>query len=127
MTSQFAKLNIELRDLRKARESPSFSAQCQMHIISRKKLLDATRFRDADVQLDAWYRTAKTARWNNLADVRRVYSHADGVKVGDVVYTVFNMCGNKYRLITEIFDKDQTILIRHILTHAEYDQEDWKK
>ena len=99
-----------------------------MHIISRKKLLEAaTRFRDADVQLDAWYRTAKTARWNSLAEVRRVYSHADGAKVGGVVYTVFNICGNKYRLIAEIFYKDQVMLIRHILTHAEYDQENWKK
>lgn len=99
-----------------------------MHIISRKKLLDAaTRFRDADVQLDAWYRTAKAARWNSLTEVRLVYSHADGVKVRDVMCTVFNISGNKYRLITEIFYKDQTILIRHILTHAEYDQEDWKK
>jgi mRNA interferase HigB len=99
-----------------------------MHVISRKKLFEAaTRFRDADVQLDAWYRTAKAARWNSLADARRVYSHADGVRVGDVVFTVFNICGNKYRLITEIFYKDQTILLRHVLTHAEYDREDWKK
>jgi len=100
-----------------------------MHIISRKKLLDAAkRFRDAEVPLDAWYRTAKTARWASLADVRRVYSHADGVKGrGGAVYTVFNLCGNKYRLITEIFYKDLTILIRHVLTYAEYDTEDWKK
>ena len=98
-----------------------------MHIISRKKLLEAaTRFRDADVQLDAWYRIAKAASWKNLAEVRRVYSHADGVRVGDVVYTVFNISGNKYRLATEIFYKDLTILIRRV-THAEYDQEDWKE
>src|SRR5689334_22031569 len=99
-----------------------------MHIISRKKLLEAAeRFRDADVQLDAWFRTAKSARWKNLTEVRRVYSHADGVKVGDVVLTVFNISGNKYRLITEIFYTDQTILVRHVLTHDEYDEEDWKK
>ena len=62
-----------------------------------------------------------------MADVRRVYSHADGVKVGALVYTVFNSWGNNYRLITEIFYKDRTILVRHVMTHAEYDKEDWKK
>jgi mRNA interferase HigB len=99
-----------------------------MHIISRKKLLEAAkRFPDAYGQLDGWYRTAKSAQWKSLADVRRTYSHADPVKAGDVVYTIFNIGGNKYRLITEIFYKDQTILVRHVLTHREYDKEDWKK
>jgi mRNA interferase HigB len=99
-----------------------------MHIISRKKLLEAAkRFADADRQLDGWYRTAKSAQWKSLAYVRRTYSHADPVKVGDVVYTIFNICGNKLRLIAEIFYEDQTILVRHVLTHEEYDKEAWKK
>ena len=77
--------------------------------------------------LDAWYRTAKGARWRNLAEVRRTYAHADGVPAGEITYTVFNIAGNKYRLITEIYYEDQTILLRHVLTHAEYDKGDWKK
>ena len=56
-----------------------------------------------------------------------MYRHADGVSVGDRVYTVFNISGNRYRLVTEIYFEDQTILIRHLLTHAEYDKDDWKK
>ena len=99
-----------------------------MHIISRKRLLQAaSEFRDAESQLDAWYRTAKAAQWNKLVDVRTVYAHADQVNVGENVYTVFNICGNKYRLITEIFYKDRTILIREVLTHAQYNKETWKK
>jgi mRNA interferase HigB len=62
-----------------------------------------------------------------FADVRRTYSHADPVKVGDVVYTVFNIGGNKPRLITEIFYADRTILVRYVLTHHEYEEEAWKK
>ena len=88
---------------------------------------DGQRFPDADRQLDGWYRTAKSAQWKSLADVRRTYSHADPVKVGDVVYTVFNIGGNNYRLITEIFYEDRTILVRDVLTHQEYDKEAWKK
>jgi len=99
-----------------------------MRIISRKKLLEAAkRFPDADRQLDGWYRTAKSVQWKSLADVRRTYSHADAVKVGDVVYTIFNIGGNNYRLITEIFYENRTILVRHVLTHQEYDKEAWKK
>ena len=99
-----------------------------MHIISRKRLLDADRkHRGLGVSLDAWYRTAKSAKWKSLEEVRQTYPHADGVPVGDRVYTVFNISGNSYRLVTEIFYDDATILIRHILTHAEYDKGGWKQ
>ena len=85
----------------------------------------------AATALDSWYRIAKQARWGSLEDVRRTYAHADGVIVGKGnqkrVYTVLNIGGNDFRLITEIFYDDQTVLIRHVLTHAEYDKEDWKK
>ena len=104
-----------------------------MHIISRKKLLDAAKQHGtkAASPLDTWYRIAKRARWESLEHVRQTYSHADGVTVGKGdqkrVFTVFNIGGNDLRLITEIFYVDQTVLIRHVLTHAEYDKEDWKK
>ena len=75
----------------------------------------------------AWYRTARSADWKSLVEVRKLYSHADGVKVGNLSYTVFNICGNRYRLIVEIFYRDRTILVRHVLTHSDYDREDWKK
>jgi mRNA interferase HigB len=102
-----------------------------LHIISRKKLLQAVeRFRESrslSTQLDAWYRTAKSARWKTLDDVRQTYSHADGVPAGEKVFTVFNIGGNNFRLITEIFYEDQTVLIRDVLRHDEYDKENWKK
>ena len=99
-----------------------------MHVISRKLLLEAGRIHgDISTQLDAWYRVAKSATWGSLEDVRRVYPAADGVPIEEVVYTVFNISGNRYRLITEIFYDDRTILIRGVLTHAEYDKGNWKK
>jgi mRNA interferase HigB len=99
-----------------------------MHIISRKKLLEADREHSGlGVPLDAWYRTAKSAGWQSLEEVRRTYSRTDGIPVGERVYTVFNISGNRYRLVTEIFYEDQTILVRQVLTHAEYDKGDWKK
>jgi len=101
-----------------------------LHIISRKKLSEAgTQHSTAITPLDSWYRIAKSARWRSLEDVRRTYRHADGVTVckrdQKRIYTVFNI--GDFRLITEIFYDDWRVLIRHVLTHAEYDKEDWKK
>lgn len=70
-----------------------------------------------------WYRVAKRARWQHLADVREDFAHAD--VVGE--YTVFNIAGNKYRLIVAIKYRHQIVYIRHILTHADYDKEKWKR
>jgi mRNA interferase HigB len=97
-----------------------------LHVISRKKLLEAET-KHGGVDLDPWYRVAKAAKWKNLQEVRESYSSADGVPVGDRVYTVFNVSGNRFRLVTEIYYKDQTILVRYVLTHAEYDKGDWKQ
>jgi len=66
---------------------------------------------------------ARKAGWQNIVEVRGDYPHAD--HVGRLV--VFNIAGNKYRLIAEIHFESQLILIRHILTHAEYDRDRWKE
>jgi mRNA interferase HigB len=99
------------------------SARSGMHVISRKRLKEsAARHRDLEVPLDAWFRIAKKAEWKNLADVRKTFSSADAVGK----WTVFNIKGNQYRLITEINYAFGRIYIRHVLTHAEYDRGIWK-
>ena len=101
-----------------------------MHVISRKRLLAAGERYGAKAST-ALESIAKGFQWGNLNDVRQTYSHADGVVVRKGVekrvYTVFNIAGNDFRLITEIFYDDRTILIRHVLTHSEYDKGDWKR
>lgn len=95
-----------------------------MHVISRKKLLEAAeRHGDLSVPLDVWYRVAKRAEWKNLMDVRREFPTADAVDK----FTVFNIKGNAYRLITEINYQTRRIFLRHVLTHAEYSKEGWRK
>lgn len=94
-----------------------------MHIISRKKLLEASdRHSDLREPLDIWYRTAKKADWKSLVEVRQQMPSADLVNR----FVVFNIKGNAYRLIAEVFYTSQVILVRHILTHAEYDKGAWK-
>lgn len=86
-----------------------------MHVVSRKKLLEAgDRHSELTEPLDIWYRTAKKAAWMNLVDIRQQMPTAD--LVGRFV--VFNIKGNSYRLIAEVFYKSQVILVCHVLTHA---------
>ena len=95
-----------------------------VHVISRKRLLDAAeKHGDLSEPLDIWYRIAKKAEWKNLMDVRRVFPTADAVGK----FTVFNIKGNAYRLITEIRYQTGRIFLRHVLTHAEYDKGGWKQ
>jgi mRNA interferase HigB len=94
-----------------------------MHIVSRKRLLEFAEIHsDVADQLDSWYRVAKSAEWDNLVSVRQTYPAADAV--GN--FTVFNIKGNDYRLITSIVYATQRIYIKYVLTHSEYDREKWK-
>ena len=94
-----------------------------MHVISRSRIREfSERYPNAARPLDAWYRTARRAQWSTVAELRQTYPHAD-------LYgrcTVFNIAGNNYRLIAKLYYKDQVVLVRAVLTHAEYDREGWK-
>lgn len=70
-----------------------------------------------------WYRVTKRARWTGLSAVREDFRHADVAGP----FTVFNIGGNKYRLIAVIKYRWQMVYVRHILTHFEYDKEKWKQ
>jgi mRNA interferase HigB len=94
-----------------------------MNVISRKKLEKFWEiYPDAKRPLKDWYTTCRKARWQNLDDVQKVYPHAD--IVGDC--TVFNIGGNKYRLVVKIRYHVQRIYITHVLTHKAYDRHTWK-
>ena len=95
-----------------------------MHVISRKRLKEAVvRYPEVETSLDAWFRIAKKASWQNLMDVRKTFANADSADK----WTVFDIKGNKYRLIAEINYRYRRLYIRDVLTHAEYDKEKWKR
>ena len=95
-----------------------------MRIISKSAWRTAV---EADPSLEGpiseWYKIARHANWQSLADVRKTYPHAD--RVGP--YTVFNVKGNSYRLIVKIEYSWQIVFVRALLTHAEYDRGKWKQ
>ena len=95
-----------------------------MHIISRKALRQFwEKHPDAKNPLQRWYKIVRQTEFRNFAELRRTFPSAD--KVGDLV--VFNIGGNKYRLIVSIHFNRGKVYVRHVLTHREYDQEGWKK
>lgn len=69
-----------------------------------------------------WYMVAKRANWQSLSEVRSDFRHADAVGL----FTVFNVAGNKYRLVAVIKYRWKVIYLRYILSHAEYTKERWK-
>lgn len=95
-----------------------------MHVITRKRLRDfAGRYRDAAEPLAVWYAIMAKTDFGSFAELKRVFRSAD--KVGKL--TVFDVGGNKYRLIAAIHYNRKKVYIRHVLTHAEYDQDKWKE
>ena len=94
-----------------------------MHVISRKKLRGFCQIHaDSCEALDDWFQMANKAYWTNLIEVQRVYPKAEAISN----FTVFNIKGNKYRLITSINYEKQVVYIKYVLTHANYDKDDWK-
>jgi mRNA interferase HigB len=90
-----------------------------MHIITRKRLNEfAEKFPETESALANWYQNAKSNNFNNFAELRELFPTAD--QVGRL--TVFNIGGNKVRLIATIHYNRKKIYIRAVLTHAEYDK-----
>lgn len=95
-----------------------------MHIITRKRLLDFGKsYPKTKSALDRWYRIVKNSDFDSFAELRKVFTSAN--QVGR--YTVFNIGGNKVRLIAAIHYNRKIIYIRNVLTHKEYDKKYWKE
>jgi mRNA interferase HigB len=93
-----------------------------MHVISRKKLVEfyeQAGHQNAKSPLEAWYYEAKHAQWTSPTDVKDHYRSASILKDNRVV---FNISGNKYRLVTRINYNSKTVFVRFIRTHKEYDK-----
>ncbi|MCX8090836.1 MAG: type II toxin-antitoxin system HigB family toxin [Verrucomicrobiae bacterium] len=95
-----------------------------MHIITRKRLNEfAEKHPSARSGLAHWYWVLRKNNPANFAELRQFFPHAD--QVGRL--TVFNIGGNKARLIAAIHYNRRRVYIRAVLTHAEYDAGQWKE
>ncbi len=95
-----------------------------MNVISRRGLLDrAAKYPDARSALQVWYDAAVASDWSSLDEVRAAFPATD--MVGDLA--IFNIRGNRYRLIVRMVFRYRRIYIKEFLTHAAYDKGRWKK
>jgi mRNA interferase HigB len=95
-----------------------------VHIITRKRLNDfAAAHPDVKSGLQHWYKLMRDGSFQSFAELRTIFPGAD--QVGKL--TVFNIGGNKARLIAAIYYNRKRVYIRAILTHAEYDEGEWKE
>lgn len=98
-----------------------------MRVISKPRLRqfwESPSHNDAEGPLRAWYTNvnSKTVAWHSWADVKADFSTAS--LVGRCV--VFNIGGNKYRLITRVHYVNQKVYVLKVMTHKEYDEDKWK-
>ena len=93
-----------------------------MRIITRQRLASFwEENHDAEQPLRAWLAEARHAQWRTPADIKRTYRSATIIANNRVV---FNIAGNKYRLVVKIHYNRGVVYIRFIDTHAEYDKID---
>ncbi len=95
-----------------------------MHIITQKRIWEAKeKYKQSANALEGWYRIVKKNSFKNFSDLKKTFNTVD--IVGDNY--IFDIGGNKLRLITIIFFEKQKIFIKDVLTHAEYDKRNFKK
>ena len=90
-----------------------------MRVVSNKALVDFSAHHAGAAQpLQLWRKIIETSTFATFADLKNAFNTID--KVGDLF--VFNIGGNKFRLIAVIHFNRQMLFIRHVLTHAQYDR-----
>ena len=92
-----------------------------MRIVSRKtlkKFWESKGRKDAEQPLNAWFAEASAATWSKMSDIKERYPHASIV---DRERVVFNIGGNKYRLVVKVWFPARALFIKFVGTHADYD------
>ena len=100
-----------------------------MRIIGRRRLREFWGdHSDAEEPLKRWYFLTKNATWKTPSDVTQTFGSADLVSVesGNTV-TVFNVGGNKYRLVAAIHYDYSRVFVLRVMTHDEYNTDKWKE
>jgi mRNA interferase HigB len=95
-----------------------------MHIITHARIVTAQqRLPECSRALDLWYRLMKRGTYRNFAQLKATFGSVD--RVGKVF--VFDVGGNKLRIVAAVHFDRAKIFVRHVLTHEEYDRGEWKR
>src|ERR1700759_4987154 len=95
-----------------------------MHVITRKRLNEfAEKYPETKTALAHWYSLARRNNFSSFAELKAQFPSAD--RVGKL--TVFNIGGNKVRLVAAIHYNRKRVYVRAVLAHSEYNQGKWKE
>lgn len=90
--------------------------QRRMNVITRKHLIEfAAKHPDCRISLETWDRIVKRTDFPSFGDLRKIFPTADLVGI----FTVFNIGGNKARLVVAVHYNTQKVYVRHVMTHGE--------
>jgi|SRR5581483_7425492 len=99
-----------------------------VRVISAKPLREfGKKHADARTPLRAWEKLVEHGTFKNLTELQQTFAGVDMVPVKQKSFHVFNIGGNKYRLVAVIHFNRQMLFVRHVLTHKEYDTGGWKQ
>ena len=105
-------------------EAAAVPTPLPLHVITHRRITEAmTRHPEAAGALDQWYRLERKAEPRSFAELRGLFGSVD--KVGS--YYVFDIGGNKLRLIAATHFNRGKLFVRHVLMHVEYDRGRWKE
>ncbi len=94
-----------------------------MRIISEKPIRQfSEKHPESAIVMSQWIRAVKDSNWDDFTDVRKTFNHADIYKC----CVIFDVGGNKYRIITKIKFDHKIVYIRFVLTHKQYDEKKWQ-
>ncbi len=88
-----------------------------------REFWEKAEYADSEISLRSWYHEIKNADWNNANELKEQYKNASIIGIGRVV---FNIKGNKYRLVVMVDFEYKIVFIRFIGTHKQYDKIDVK-
>jgi len=103
-----------------------------VNVISRKKLRQFWESKPERKQhaaaFEMWFKLARRARWHNFQEAKSTFGQTD-VATGETgrTATIFDIGGNKYRIVAHIDYSRQTVKIEAVMDHQEYDKGRWKK
>lgn len=95
-----------------------------MRVITKRRIVEfIEKHPDSRNSLNSWYKIISQSDFYSFNELRKTFSSAD--IVGNL--TVFNIGGNKYRLITAIHYNRKIVFIRHVFTHTKYNKTNWEE
>lgn len=98
-----------------------------MKVLGKLKLQQFwQKHNQAQKPLMRWLFIAENAHWNSINDVRKTFNSVDPLKHENKNYLIFNISGNKYRLIAIVEYAGQIVLVKSVMTHETYSKTNWK-